>query len=179
MHVLSNVGQQTHTLVQLTSKKSGVLDAPVMRKCMLHCRRRCRGKIWIPMTRVSQACQILLSLFQLWNKDEFFLFRPGESRNHFPQWQRQGFAYATNAKDFFPACCIWTQTEDDFLWLCSCWTNYTAFLPDVAAQGVFGLQSSVMAAVCNGDLNTLKCQGGRDARFWSVIFCAENPIELS
>lgn len=109
----------------------------------------------------------------------FFLFRPGESRNHFPQWQRQGFAYATNAKDFFPACCIWTQTEDDFLWLCSCWTNYTAFLPDVAAQGVFGLQSSVMAAVCNGDLNTLKCQGGRDARFWSVIFCAENPIELS
>lgn len=54
----------------------------------------------------------------------------------------------------------------------------TQLFGDVTAQGVSGLELSVMATMCNRDLNTLKCQGGGDARFWSVGFCAENPIEL-
>lgn len=55
----------------------------------------------------------------------------------------------------------------------------TQLFGDVAAQGVSGLESSVTATVCNRDLNTLKSQGGVDVRFWSVSFCAENPIKLS
>lgn len=147
---------QTGTLVQLTSKKSGVLDAPVMRKCMLHCGRRCRRKLWIPMTHVSQACQILLWLFQLWNKDEFsFFLGRRKAEIILLSGDAKALVMQPMQKIFFPARCIWTQTEDDSLWLCSRWTNYTAFLPDVSVQGVFGLQSSVVAAVCNRDLNTL------------------------
>lgn len=81
-------------------------------------------------------------------------------------------------KHFFAELCIWTWTQDDSLWLCSFWTNYTA-LWDATAQGVSSLELSVMATMCNRDLNTLKCQGGGDSRFWSVSFCAENPIEFS
>lgn len=55
----------------------------------------------------------------------------------------------------------------------------TQLCDDVAAQGVSALESSVMATMCNRDLNTLKCQGGGDSRFWSVSFCAENPTEFS
>lgn len=52
----------------------------------------------------------------------------------------------------------------------------TQLCDDVTAQGVSALESSVMATMCNRDLNTLKCQGGGDSTFWSVSFCAENPI---
>lgn len=55
----------------------------------------------------------------------------------------------------------------------------TKLFSDVTAQGVSGLESPVTATMCNRDLNTLKCQGGGDARFWSVRFWAENLIELS
>lgn len=46
-------------------------------------------------------------------------------------------------------------------------------------KGVSAPESSVMATMCNRDLNTLKSQGGGDSRFWSVSFCGENPIEFS
>lgn len=52
----------------------------------------------------------------------------------------------------------------------------TQLCDDVTAQGISALESSVMATMCNRDLNTLKCQGGGDSTFWSVSFCAENPI---
>lgn len=55
----------------------------------------------------------------------------------------------------------------------------TQLFGDATAQGVSGLELSVMTTMCNRDLNTLKCQGGGDDRFWSVSFCAENLIELS
>lgn len=55
----------------------------------------------------------------------------------------------------------------------------TQLCDDVTAQGVSALESSVMATMCNRDLNTLKCQGGGDSRFWSVSFCAENAVEFS
>lgn len=55
----------------------------------------------------------------------------------------------------------------------------TQLFSDVAAQGISGLEWSVTATTCNRDLNTLKCQEGGDARFWSVSFSVENRIELS
>lgn len=140
-----------------------------LRKCTLDYGKRCRGKIWVPGSHVSRVCYTLLWLFQL---RFLFCFRPeGKQKLLSPavvlrHWLCNKTWLQQIQKHFFAELCIWTWTQDDPLWLCSFWTNYTA-LWDVTAQGVSAPESSVMATMCNRDLNTLKCQGRWG--FWVLV----------
>lgn len=101
----------------------------LLRKCMLGYRKNWRGKIWAPGAYVSRLCHTLLWLFQM---RLLFFFRP-EGKKKLPSpavmlrhWLRNRTWLQQMQKHFFTELCIWTWTEDDSLWLCSFWTNYTA-----------------------------------------------------
>lgn len=100
----------------------------LLRKCRSEWGKRCREKIWVPRAHVWRPVTVLW-LFQL---RFLFFFRPeGKHKLLSPavmlrHWLCNRTWLQQMQKHFFAELCIWTWTEDDSLWLCSFWTNYTA-----------------------------------------------------
>lgn len=156
----------------------------LLRKQILDWGKRCRGKTWVPgphVSRLSHPVVALPAVEQTW--DCCFSSGQRASRNCYPQLWCWGIGYAIglgcNKRKSISSLNSASEHGQKMILSGSVAAELiTQLCDDVAAQGVSALESSVMATMCNRDLNTLKCQGGGDSRFWSVSFCAENPIEF-